>query len=257
MTIPKIIHQTWKNKNIPSYWKKYHESWKKNFPEKEYKHILWTDADNEKFIKENYNWFYNTFIGYPKGIQRADAIRYFILYHYGGIYADLDCEVRENFYEDLDMDNINVAGNPYGGNCGMNNLMASNKNNEKWKKVFTELENRKNNLSTLNSTGPKVLGSLNQDNIKILDYKYYNPLKKSSFIKHNINKLFFDVSEEKTKTWDIAKVVHHGSESWAYSEVTCFIKHYSLIIIPIIVLLCLLIYYRSNIKERIQRNNIF
>ena len=262
MTIPKIIHQIYwdfygNNKEIPGEWKKYHLTWKEKFPEPEYTHILWDYDKSRNLIKENYNWFLETFDKYPKHIQRVDSVRYFIMYHHGGIYADLDCEVRENFYKDLDMDNINIAGNPYGGNCGMNNLMASNKNNEKWKKVFTELENRKNNLSTLNSTGPKVLGSLNNDNIKILDYKYYNPLKKSSFIKHNINKLFFDVSEEKTKTWDIAKVVHHGSESWAYSEVTCFINHYSLIIIPVILLLCLLIYYRSNIKEKFRKNNIF
>ena len=143
--IPKIIHQTWKTSNIPNKWKEYHNTWKKHFPEPEYQHILWTDEVNKDFIKENYNWFYNTFSGYPKGIQRADAIRYFILFHYGGIYADLDCEVRENFYQDLEQDNINLAGNPYeNGKSTMNNLMCSDKNNDKWKKVFQELEKSKN-----------------------------------------------------------------------------------------------------------------
>lgn len=32
----------------------------------------------------------DTFDGYTYPIQRADAIRYFVLYHYGGIYIDLD-----------------------------------------------------------------------------------------------------------------------------------------------------------------------
>ena len=95
--IPKIIHQTWKNETIPDKWKTYHQSWKTHFPTLEYKHILWTDKDNREFIKENYNWFLETFDNYPKNIQRADAIRYFILYHYGGIYADLDCEVTGEF----------------------------------------------------------------------------------------------------------------------------------------------------------------
>ena len=31
-----------------------------------------------------------TFDGYPYPIQRADAIRYFVLHHFGGIYIDLD-----------------------------------------------------------------------------------------------------------------------------------------------------------------------
>jgi hypothetical protein len=52
--------------------------------------MLWTDADSREFIAQNYRWFLDTFDSYPYGIQRADAIRYFILHHYGGIYMDLD-----------------------------------------------------------------------------------------------------------------------------------------------------------------------
>jgi mannosyltransferase OCH1-like enzyme len=51
---------------------------------------LWTDESSAKFIEEHYPWFLPTFVSYPFPIQRADAIRYFILHHYGGIYLDLD-----------------------------------------------------------------------------------------------------------------------------------------------------------------------
>lgn len=54
----------------------------------EYK--LWTDASSREFIIVNYPWFLSTFDGYPYPIQRADAIRYFVLHHFGGIYMDLD-----------------------------------------------------------------------------------------------------------------------------------------------------------------------
>jgi hypothetical protein len=54
----------------------------------EYK--LWTDAGSREFIAEHYSWFLDTFDNYVYPIQRADAIRYFILYHYGGVYIDLD-----------------------------------------------------------------------------------------------------------------------------------------------------------------------
>lgn len=37
-----------------------------------------------------YPWFLSTWDNYPYNIQRADAIRYFVLLHYGGIYIDLD-----------------------------------------------------------------------------------------------------------------------------------------------------------------------
>ena len=49
-----------------------------------------------KFIDENFHWFLPTFKAYKYPIQRADAIRYFVLLTYGGVYIDLDdgCERR-------------------------------------------------------------------------------------------------------------------------------------------------------------------
>jgi len=52
--------------------------------------MLWTDAKSREFIATEYPWFIETFDNYPFPIQRADAIRYFILAHYGGTYMDLD-----------------------------------------------------------------------------------------------------------------------------------------------------------------------
>jgi len=241
--IPKIIHQIYwdfygNSKEIPEKWKNYHNTWKEKFPEPEYTHILWDYDKCRNLIKENYKWFLTTFDNYPKHIQRVDSARYFILYHHGGIYADLDCECRENFYTDLDQVNINVAGNPYGGVVGMNNLMASNKKNKKWLSAFKELEKRKKNVATLLSTGPKVLGSLTDKNIKILDLKEFNPLKERSPVWYYIeNKFFVKLDKENMKTWDTAKVVHHGDESWKYEEAYCIIKFY---VIPILIILCLL-----------------
>ena len=37
-----------------------------------------------------YPWFLEDWDQYEFPIQRADAIRYFVLSHYGGIYIDLD-----------------------------------------------------------------------------------------------------------------------------------------------------------------------
>lgn len=54
------------------------------------KYMLWTDAGSRDFIAEHYGWFLDTFDGYIYPIQRADAIRYFVLHYYGGVYLDLD-----------------------------------------------------------------------------------------------------------------------------------------------------------------------
>ena len=63
--------------------------------------------------------------------------------------------------------------------------------NIKWKIVFQELEKRKNNSSTLGSTGPVVLDSLKGEKVKVLDYKEFNPLKKRNFLRYHIENSFF------------------------------------------------------------------
>ncbi|KAJ1027582.1 hypothetical protein NDA18_003583 [Ustilago nuda] len=93
--IPRIIHQTWKDKHLPPRWQAIRDECAAMHPDYEYK--LWTDADSRKFIAEHYHWFLPVFDGYPYPIQRADAIRYFVLHYYGGIYMDLDIGCLRRF----------------------------------------------------------------------------------------------------------------------------------------------------------------
>lgn len=87
-TVPKIIHQTWRDNNIPHKWQAARQSCLDLHPDYEYK--LWTDASSDEFIQQHYPQLANTYQKYPYVIQRADAIRYALLHHYGGIYIDLD-----------------------------------------------------------------------------------------------------------------------------------------------------------------------
>ncbi|KAL3468108.1 nucleotide-diphospho-sugar transferase [Aspergillus heterothallicus] len=86
--IPKIIHQTYINETIPERWVDAQQSCIELHPDYEY--IFWTDEKARNFIAAEYSWFLETFDGYDYAIQRADAIRYFVLAHYGGIYIDMD-----------------------------------------------------------------------------------------------------------------------------------------------------------------------
>jgi inositol phosphorylceramide mannosyltransferase catalytic subunit len=51
---------------------------------------LWTDNSSRNFIEIQYPWFLSTYDGYRFPVQRVDALRYFLMLHYGGIYIDLD-----------------------------------------------------------------------------------------------------------------------------------------------------------------------
>lgn len=86
--IPKIIHQTWKTNEIPEKWVGAQKSCIDLHPDYEY--VLWTDESMREFIATDYPWFLTQYDSYPYNIERADVVRYFILYKYGGIYLDLD-----------------------------------------------------------------------------------------------------------------------------------------------------------------------
>jgi inositol phosphorylceramide mannosyltransferase catalytic subunit len=102
MTIPKIIHQTWKNENIPDNWKNGPKSFK--YYNQAYEYKLWTDVEMEDFILINYKWFYDTYKSYKYDIQRCDAFRYFVLHTYGGFYSDLDIVCKKSLDEYLNYD---------------------------------------------------------------------------------------------------------------------------------------------------------
>ncbi|KAK0619738.1 nucleotide-diphospho-sugar transferase [Immersiella caudata] len=92
--IPKIIHQVfhnWKdpgNETLPSDWDHVRKTCTDANPDWEYK--LWSEKSSRDFIERHYPWFLRTYDRYRFPVQRVDAVRYFILMHYGGIYLDLD-----------------------------------------------------------------------------------------------------------------------------------------------------------------------
>eukprot|EP00516_Mucochytrium_quahogii_P012149 CAMPEP_0203805676 /NCGR_PEP_ID=MMETSP0100_2-20121128/14375_1 /ASSEMBLY_ACC=CAM_ASM_000210 /TAXON_ID=96639 /ORGANISM=" , Strain NY0313808BC1" /LENGTH=371 /DNA_ID=CAMNT_0050714237 /DNA_START=398 /DNA_END=1510 /DNA_ORIENTATION=+ len=160
--VPKIIHQQWKKKDLPkgSKYNKWHDQWRKLFPEPEYQHILWTDESALKLIEEHYDWFLELYTTYKHGIQRADAARYFIMYHYGGLYADLDYEPLQNFWPHLAKDRVSLIESPYQYNEKVqNSLMSSPKNDPFWKLSFTMLVEAFSK-PVLSATGPVFLDNV-------------------------------------------------------------------------------------------------
>jgi mannosyltransferase OCH1-like enzyme len=90
-TFPRVIFQTWKSKiSMPDNYARWSESFRRMNPDFEY--IIWDDFDNRHFIEKFYSWFLPVYDAYPREIYRADAVRYFFLYQFGGLYADMDTE---------------------------------------------------------------------------------------------------------------------------------------------------------------------
>ena len=167
MSIPKRIFQTWKEKEVKQpVLKSWQDSWKRHNPDYDYE--LWDDADNRNFIKQNYPDFLAIFDGYDKNIKRADAIRYFYLYHYGGVYADLDFECLKKFDTLLDLDGspdvvFGTLGRMDNPSLGLhvipNAIMMGKKNSDFFKLVIDVLKTIGNNdqLGPELATGPILL----------------------------------------------------------------------------------------------------
>ena len=90
LKIPKRIHQTWKGTKIPHQFARWVKTWIQHHPDWEY--WLWTDESARKLISERHPSLLSTFDEYDLPVKKADALRYVVLYEFGGIYADMDME---------------------------------------------------------------------------------------------------------------------------------------------------------------------
>jgi mannosyltransferase OCH1-like enzyme len=88
--IPRIIHQTWRDANLPEPFARLAETWRAHHPHWQWR--LWTDTDNRAFVTERLPDMLALYDNYPHPIQRVDMVRYLILHTHGGLFVDLDFE---------------------------------------------------------------------------------------------------------------------------------------------------------------------
>jgi mannosyltransferase OCH1-like enzyme len=83
--IPKIIHQTWKNRTLRERQIRWRQTWCQQYSD--WRYHLWTDDENDLFVKTKFPWFYPTFKQLSPAILRADSVRYLYMLYYGGLYV--------------------------------------------------------------------------------------------------------------------------------------------------------------------------
>jgi mannosyltransferase OCH1-like enzyme len=183
--IPKIIHhicpRDFKRWNI--LWFSGYESWLRIFPKPEYTHMIWYDDELDKFIEKEYPWFLDVFKSYDINIKRIDMIRPFFLYHYGGIYADMDYMVYKNFYNEIPQDKISIPESPYKYNEHIQNaLMISPPKNIFWLLLIDECYKHRDK-HVFEASGPQLMTSMYYKHshlINVLPLELYNPDIKDS-----------------------------------------------------------------------------
>lgn len=204
--VPRIIHQI-----APADEGKWHHTWKPcqaswfdNFQGFEYK--MWTDEDIDNMIKLRFPNFLPIWKAYPLPIQRIDVIRYFILYEYGGIYADMDFECVRNFYELLPPGKASIAKSAVPGEEFQNALMASPRRHPFWHYVLNEIIPYQNVDDVITSTGPDVIRRVAQ----IVPDAMLHALSEEKFSVQSDPQKFIDMDFKRSMRQDIF-AIHHGS----------------------------------------------
>jgi len=87
--IPHIVHVTYKSREeLPPEWEQSIQQWEEKHPTWEVR--FWSDQDIAQFVHEQFPQYEEMWKSYRFMIQRVDSVRYMILYHFGGIYSDMD-----------------------------------------------------------------------------------------------------------------------------------------------------------------------
>ena len=164
--IPKIIHQTWKTKELPDKLKKWHQQIIELHPGWEIK--LWTDKDNLNLVKERFPQLVNNYMALEYNIMRVDMIRYMYMMEFGGYYLDLDFEVFVPFDNQTSQPDLMLPiswednGKVILGNC----LFASIPQHPFWKDILEDFQNNPplkkiyNKFDILKLTGPAFISNI-------------------------------------------------------------------------------------------------
>lgn len=232
--IPKIIHQTWKTKELPVNFSKYSSTWKDLHPDWDYR--LYDDNDCLEFVQKYFQEFLQTYMQLPTPVMKADMFRYMIVYHYGGLYADIDAEALKPFDNlvdkndkmivgvEIDFDNLAFSEfNPlYKKYYKKHNIkkqyvqyvfLSEPKNpvlSEILQHIKENLQNSSHTTSHENTfllTGPAIFSHVvhkNLDKIKVLDVKKFNGVESI------IGRYIFGVNNPSKENY----MLHHEAASW-------------------------------------------
>lgn len=182
-SIPKIIHQIWLGPFDPP--GKWMNSWENGFCKKyNWKYMLWREKDIDALSLKNKKE-YDESVSYQ---QKADIVRYEVIYRYGGLYIDCDMiwlgHDLEKYIpfnnsngfigtQEFPSKSINIIGSPFLSN----GFFAASPKHNILLKCIKEVPKRVK-LSTIHTfikTGPGLLNKCIKEIITILPYHYIFP----------------------------------------------------------------------------------
>ncbi|KAK4503373.1 hypothetical protein PRZ48_004288 [Zasmidium cellare] len=123
---------------------------------------VWNATAARQLLEDHYSWFLPTYDNYHYPIQRVDAFKYFVMYHYGGVYMDMDIACRRPLTPLLQTPGWFPKAEPFGVN---NDLFAARQGHGLMQMMIERLESRNWNLifpyvTIFWSTGPQFASDM-------------------------------------------------------------------------------------------------
>lgn len=259
----KIIHQLWfgtipNKREAKKAYKKlklYRDSWLVKNPN--WLRVEWDKNMCFTLVKKFFPEHLEMFQKYKHEIQRCDAIRYFILYRYGGWYVDMDYYCNRPLDEALQAYQNDIyfvqTPNSFGVSSSdhiSNSLMYSKPNHPYWKLLFIELEKNQQapvyyskHLTVMTTTGPLFLNRVysrfkTRYKVKSLPWKLFHPwgLTDEKMLLNSDPNLF---------------AIHIGKGSWEDNDskfLLCIAREWKIILI-IILLLIIPLFFNSKVNQ--------
>ena len=206
--IPHIIHQIWVGPNpIPSKSKKFIKDIKKLHPNFEYK--LWTDKDITKDNFTNYEYIKNS----KSYAQKADIMRYEILYNHGGIYLDIDFEIFKNLEPLLTNELVLCSEDNFSNFHITNAFIACTKHNPNLKRCVDGIKKIDFSAMINFATGPVYFKKniIMNTHVTLLDSNVLYPVH---WLQHKVYSFFGTPRYKKSSFSDETYGIHHWDHNW-------------------------------------------
>jgi len=199
--IPKVFHRIWLGtEQMPDEFVRYGESWIKHHPD--WTMQLWTDENLPALINQQ------EFLLAHNTAQRADILRYEVIYQFGGVYIDTDFECLRNIEPLLQSTHAFVAkSDPHLVAIG---IFGAEKGHRFLADVITRLPGsfrRKRYLSVAEQTGPDFFTSV------VARHPETTVFEPSLFYPYSWQEMW-----RKGQEFSDAYAAHHWSASWTKAD---------------------------------------
>ena len=192
--ISKTIYQTWSTQNLPEKLEKLHNKMKhKN---SSFQHIIYTDEQMNDYINSNAEkeirdvyWKMNHIVA------RADIWRYTILYNNGGVYLDMDSEIKGSLNKLIKDDDKAIITPETHENLFIqwglifenNHIILENTINNILEDVSNGLNKNDHHALTVKNYAKAIFNVVNKNNLK---FKWVHPKEQKTETYHLNNSSF-------------------------------------------------------------------